>query len=385
MTAVVVIGQRSIVAKKVGTDETPLVVQQSTVNAAVQVLPVPKQVVVVKGLKGDNGLPVELQSSATHLQWRYVGTGAWADLVALADITGPSGGVTEAPSDGTAYARKDAAWVASLTASEISALLADKVDVVSGKGLSTNDFTGTYKTNLDTLWSNRWQLSYSAAVPDNSGGLDNDYHLTVGSDWVYLYKKGPVTPGVWTYTGVKWVSETGIATLLSGKADVNATLTDAAASSTLPATTSTALSALLQTVRNCLKYLTTSSVFLTGAQTIAGIKTFTNRLVAAGAYTPTVSVAFSATPTFDCSLGNVFELGAMTANITSMTVSNAAAGQTINIRLVQDGTGGRTAVVPSGAKVSGTLNTAANGATWLVLIYSSAGARLEGAWSKVPA
>ena len=118
MTAVVVIGQRSIVAKKVGTDETPLVVQQSTVNAAVQVLPVPKQVVVVKALKGDKGLPVELQSSATHLQWRYVGAGAWTDLVALADITGPAGPVPEAPVDGSAYARKDSSWVAAVPASE---------------------------------------------------------------------------------------------------------------------------------------------------------------------------------------------------------------------------------------------------------------------------
>ena len=59
MTAVVVIGQRSIVAKKVGTDETPLVVQQSTVNAAVQVLPVPKQVVVVKALKAGKHVFVE--------------------------------------------------------------------------------------------------------------------------------------------------------------------------------------------------------------------------------------------------------------------------------------------------------------------------------------
>ena len=40
-----------------------------------------------------------------------------------------------------------------------------------------------------------------------------------------------------------------------GAAPVNTALTDAAASSTLPATTSTALTELLQTVRNCLKWL----------------------------------------------------------------------------------------------------------------------------------
>lgn len=101
----------------------------------------------------------------------------------------------------------------------------------------------------------QWNLSYSASVPDNAVGLDGDYHLTIGADWVYLYQKGIVTPGVWTYTGAQWVSETGIATMLADKAPATATLADSAASSTLPTTASAALDALLQTVRNCLKWL----------------------------------------------------------------------------------------------------------------------------------
>ncbi len=113
--------------------------------------------------------------------------------------------------------------------------------------------------------------------------------------------------------------------------------------------------------------------------------TFQGRAAPTAAYTPSSTVAFSATPTFDCTASNVFEFGALTANVTSMTVSNAVAGQTINIRFVQDATGGRTVAVPSGAKVSGSINTAASSATWLVMIYSTAGARWEGAWSQVPA
>jgi hypothetical protein len=101
---------------------------------------------------------------------------------------------------------------------------------------------------------------------------------------------------------------------LNGRAPINATLTDAAEVNTLPATTSTALTALLQTIRNNLKYLfnkksdtghthtknqitdfahthnisdttnlqttldgkasNTDVVKLTGTQTIAGTKTF---------------------------------------------------------------------------------------------------------------
>jgi len=40
-------------------------------------------------LQGQPGREVELQATATHIQWRYTG-GAWSNLVALADLTGES-------------------------------------------------------------------------------------------------------------------------------------------------------------------------------------------------------------------------------------------------------------------------------------------------------
>lgn len=43
------------------------------------------------GSDGAAGAEVELQTTATHLQWRHVGDSSWANLVALADITGPQG------------------------------------------------------------------------------------------------------------------------------------------------------------------------------------------------------------------------------------------------------------------------------------------------------
>jgi hypothetical protein len=45
----------------------------------------------ITGPQGDDGREVELQTSATHVQWRYVGDIAWTNLVALTDITGPQG------------------------------------------------------------------------------------------------------------------------------------------------------------------------------------------------------------------------------------------------------------------------------------------------------
>ena len=40
---------------------------------------------------GDDGREVELQTSATHVQWRYIGDVAWLDLVPLELITGQDG------------------------------------------------------------------------------------------------------------------------------------------------------------------------------------------------------------------------------------------------------------------------------------------------------
>jgi hypothetical protein len=182
--------------------------------------------------------------------------------------------------------------------------------------------------------------------------------------------------------------KTGAVTLTNtdvGAAPVNTTLTDAAAASTLPATTSTALTALLQTVRDCLKWLLANTLQLSGAQTAAGVKTFSDRSVHAGAYTPSLTPAHSATPTFDCAASNSFEPGVMTSNVTSLTMSNPVAGQTVQIIRKQDSTGGRTHAVPSGAKIDGSINTGANRVSILVMTYYGAGSMWIGNWLQIPA
>jgi hypothetical protein len=107
--------------------------------------------------------------------------------------------------------------------------------------------------------------------------------------------------------------------------------------------------------------------------------------VAGAAYTPTSSQAFTATPTFNAALSNVFEFsGAMTANVTAVTITNPGTGQTISIRVQQDGTGGRTFATPSGAKIAGTVGATAGAASILTLTYSAMGVRWEGAWTNLP-
>jgi hypothetical protein len=51
--------------------------------------------VQLDGASGADGREIELQTNATHIQWRYVGDVAWTNLVALADITGSTGATGE--------------------------------------------------------------------------------------------------------------------------------------------------------------------------------------------------------------------------------------------------------------------------------------------------
>lgn len=111
----------------------------------------------------------------------------------------------------------------------------------------------------------------------------------------------------------------------------------------------------------------------------------TTRLVVPGAYTPPIQPTHSATPTFDCATSNVFEPAALTGNVTSMTMSNAVGGQTVNIRFVQDGAGSRTVAVPTDAKISGGINRTANSVSWLIMTYSARAGRWEGSWMQVAA
>jgi len=213
------------------------------------------------------------------------------------------------------------------------------------------------------------KFEFGVGVPDDGGGLQDAPYFQVLSSAIKLWTKGVST---WTYSGVQI-------------APAQTTLFDDVGDSTLPSDSETSLVALLQTTRNCLKWLVANTVQLTGDQTVAGVKTLSSRSSHAGAYTPSQTPSHSATPTFDCATSNVFEPAAMTSNVTSVTLSNAVAGQTVQIRFQQDATGGRTVALPSGAKVSGSVATGANRVSILTMTYSSRGTRWEGNWMQVPA
>ncbi len=84
------------------------------------------------------------------------------------------------------------------------------------------------------------------------------------------------------------------------------------------------------------------------------------------------TVAFSATPTFDLSAGTNQKLGALTGDVTSITVSGwSGYDQTVKIRFTQDGSGGHTVAFPGGWRWAGgtapAVATGANKVTTVIL------------------
>lgn len=95
------------------------------------------------------------------------------------------------------------------------------------------------------------------------------------------------------------------------------------------------------------------------------------------------SLAYSASLTVSAFAGESLEVGALTGNVTTLTV-NGDPGMRVRIRFKQDGTGGRTVANPSGAKITGSIDTTANKVSYLDLYYAVGDLRWEGSWSTVP-
>lgn len=74
---------------------------------------------------------------------------------------------------------------------DVNTALAKKVDVVSGKGLSTNDFTAAYKSKLDGIEANANNYSLPLAANGTRGGIQLGYSdMDIGSGYNYALVAG---------------------------------------------------------------------------------------------------------------------------------------------------------------------------------------------------
>lgn len=84
---------------------------------------------------------------------------------------------------------------------DVNAALAKKVDVVSGKGLSTNDFTAAYKSKLDGIAANANNYSLPLAANGTRGGIQVGYAANGRNYPVQL-------DGEKAYVNVPWIDTT---------------------------------------------------------------------------------------------------------------------------------------------------------------------------------
>jgi hypothetical protein len=89
--------------------------------------------------------------------------------------------------------------------------------------------------------------------------------------------------------------------------------------------------------------------------------------------TPVNTVAFSSTPDFDASLANTHKI-TLTGNVTSSTLSNASAGQTISFLICQDVTGGRTFTWPTNVLGGMTIGSTASKCSAQTFIFDGTNA-----------
>ena len=92
------------------------------------------------GETGDAGREIEVQATATHIQWRYVGDVAWTDLIPLADITGAKGDTGDTGADGSDGNNGWSPILAIVTDAERR--VAQITDWIGGEG--TKPATGSY-------------------------------------------------------------------------------------------------------------------------------------------------------------------------------------------------------------------------------------------------
>ena len=132
------------------------------------------------GTDGDDGAEVQLQKSATHIQWRYVGDLTWTDLVALNDLKGEAGtttwaGITDKPNLGTAAATNATAYATSAQGAK------------ADSALQPADLT-PYRTSAaqDTIDAGKASTAHTHALSDLtvSGATNDQVPTWNGTAWV---------------------------------------------------------------------------------------------------------------------------------------------------------------------------------------------------------
>jgi len=152
------------------------------------------------GAAGTNGKSVELQKSATHVQWRLVGDVSWINLVALTDITGPTGATGAAGAAGAtgAAGAPGSVWYSGAGAP------------AGGTGVNGDYYLNTANGDVYAKSGGTWSVIDNLTGPAGSGSGD--------------MLKSENLSGLTNYTTARSNLGLGTAALLSPSANVNSIL-----------------------------------------------------------------------------------------------------------------------------------------------------------------
>ena len=148
--------------------------------------------VPLASITGDDGLSVELQTTATHIQWRLVG-GDWADLVALSALVGPAGPPNELAIGTVTTGAPGSAAAASISGTAPSQVLNLTIPAGAAGAVSAWEF-------------------YAAGRPDIVGTLDPAalaWRNAAPSGSTFYSTDGPQGAWVWRKRGASWVCVEG--------------------------------------------------------------------------------------------------------------------------------------------------------------------------------
>ena len=399
VAAKVLYGPKTVAGWGAGTlltgDSGPAIeLQRSATHVQWRVVGTPTWVdlIPLADMKGADGKEVELQKSATHLQWRYAGAVDWTNLVPLDDITpapvpGPAAWspVIANVADGARRVQQITDWTGGggtkpatgfIGATGLVATAALATDIRGAGGAGSGDMMAANNlSELTDVGAARTKLDvYSKAATDTAlGGKQDKSEKGAANGYAGLDADGKVPaaqiPAV-AITDTFPVASQGAMLALAAQVGDVAIRSDLSKSFILQAEPA----ATLANWKELLTPTVVVPVFATVAEVWTG--SVTDKIVSPSvlnaAMIPTALAIAGGVVSPDCHAGINFDIASITANITIANLANKTGklGRSGSITGNNDATAGRTVSLGTDWKKIGTtaFPTAAN-ALWK-LVYN---------------
>lgn len=141
---------------------------------------------LVPTVQGEPGIPVELQASPTHIQWRYVGASIWIDIVSLESLkgtTGDPGPSIQLRSDGTyiQFSYDGETWTNLIPLTDLKGLQGNPGPGVPAGGAAGYVLSKSSVADYDAAWIPNQKLNSFGVQKMSFGVIDMGNPVTIAS------------------------------------------------------------------------------------------------------------------------------------------------------------------------------------------------------------